>query len=222
MHYLYPLGRGSRWDDNELRYSLRSIEKNCPGDVTIVGYCPRWVKNVQHVPFNPVDGTKLSREYCAMLGAMPYVPNEFVFMNDDFFIMEPMTDVGLFHQGPLRRMIKFALIDNPTGEDLYTEARLKTLDVLQEYCKEPNDYDLHVPMPLLRDLVYQCAMLFPFWDGMQFRTIYGTVAGSQGEEIADVKNEWGKPFFSTGSTVSDEHKKKLDIAFPNPSRFESC
>lgn len=155
-----------------------------------------------------------------MLGALPYVPNEFVFCNDDFYVMQSLTEMPLYHQGSLRQIIKYALMDNPTGEDLYTQARQKTLDVLQEYCKEPLDYDIHVPMPLLRDMVYNTASLFPFWDGMQFRTIYGNITGGQGEQIDDVKDILGAAFLSTGSTVSDPLKNYLQAAFPEPCRFE--
>ena len=221
MHYLYPLDWNSRWDNNELRYSLRSLEKHCQVDsVTVVGNCPRWLQNVQHVPFNPMDGSKINREYTALLGALPYVPNEFVFMNDDFYVMEPMKEIGLFHQGTLRQMIKWALIDNPTGDDLYTVARQSTMDVLQEFCPEPLDYELHVPMPLLRDAVYNVAATYSFWDNLQFRTIYGNVLGGLGEKMLDVKDVWGKPFFSTDSNVSDTTRVRLQQAFPEPSRFE--
>jgi hypothetical protein len=75
-------------------------------------------------------------------------------------------------------------------------------------------------MPLLRDMVYNCAAMFDFWNFMQFRTIYGNVFGGGGEEIDDVKDVWGKPFFSTGSIVSEEFKTKLQEKFPEPSRFE--
>lgn len=225
MHFLYPLGWGSRWDNNELRYSLRSLEKNCQVDgVTIVGNCPKWIKDVQHVPFNPVDGSKISREYTAMLGALPFVPNEFIFMNDDFYVMEPIPNnyIGLYHQGTLRQMIKWAMIDNPVGDDLYTVARQSTLDTLQEFCREPMDYDVHTPMPLLRDGVYNCAAMFSFWDNLQFRTIYGNVVcGGQGEQIQDVKDVWGKSFYSTDTNVTEAVRVKLTEAFPNPSRFEA-
>lgn len=222
MHYLYPLGWGSRWDNNELRYSLRSLEKNCKVDgVTIVGNCPRWLKNVQHVPFNPVDGSKINREYTALLGALPYVPNEFIFMNDDFYVMEKMDEIRLYHQGTLRQMIKWAQMDNPLSDDLYTVARQSTLDTLQEFCREPMDYDVHTPMPLLRDAVYNCASMYTFWDNLQFRTIYGNViCAGQGEQIQDVKDVWGKPFFSTETTVPETTRAKLAEAFPDPSEFE--
>ena len=221
MHFLYPLGWGSQWDNNELRYSLRSLEKNCPvSGVTIVGNCPRWVKGVQHIPFNPLDGSKISREYTAMLGALPFVPNEFIFMNDDFYVMEPMKEIELFHQGALRQVIKWALIDNPTGDDLYTVARQSTLDVLQEFCPEPLDYELHVPMPLLRDGIYNLAAMYSFWENLQFRTLYGNVFGGLGKEMLDVKDVWGKPFYSTEPRVSESTRQKLQEAFPEPSRFE--
>ena len=46
-----PLGTGSRWQDNELRYCLRSIEKNLSGvnEVVIVGEKPKWLTNVRCV-----------------------------------------------------------------------------------------------------------------------------------------------------------------------------
>lgn len=42
---VYIVGRGSKWNDNELRFSLRSIAKygRNVGKVVIVGHCPEWV-----------------------------------------------------------------------------------------------------------------------------------------------------------------------------------
>lgn len=49
---LCPLGTGSQHDNIELRYNLRSLEKNFKnlGKVFIVGYKPKWAKNIVHVP----------------------------------------------------------------------------------------------------------------------------------------------------------------------------
>ena len=49
---VYALGTGSKWQDNELRYSLRSLEKFCGnlGRVFIVGHKPDWVTGVIHIP----------------------------------------------------------------------------------------------------------------------------------------------------------------------------
>lgn len=49
---MYPLGNGSIWNDNELRYSLRSMHLHFPnlGRVWIVGHKPDWLTNVEHIP----------------------------------------------------------------------------------------------------------------------------------------------------------------------------
>lgn len=52
MNILYIVGSGSVWDNNELRYSLRSIEKNGinVGQVFIVGEKPKFINDtIQHI-----------------------------------------------------------------------------------------------------------------------------------------------------------------------------
>ena len=60
MDLLYVVGGGSKHNNAELRYSLRSIEKNCTGydRVFIVGQKPEWVTNVEFYPCDdPYDCT---------------------------------------------------------------------------------------------------------------------------------------------------------------------
>ena len=47
MDILYLVGKGSKCNDWELRFSLRSIEKYCKnvGRVFVVGYCPSWLSD---------------------------------------------------------------------------------------------------------------------------------------------------------------------------------
>jgi hypothetical protein len=53
---VYTLGTESSWQDNELRYSLRSLERNFPdlGRVWIVGHKPAWLTGVVHIPMADV------------------------------------------------------------------------------------------------------------------------------------------------------------------------
>ena len=48
MKILIPLGTGSDWQNNELRYCLRSIEQNLKGsyEIEIYGDAPEWITNV--------------------------------------------------------------------------------------------------------------------------------------------------------------------------------
>ena len=60
MDIVIPLGTESRWHDNELRFTLRSIEKHLTGyrNVIIVGWCPPWVQNVVHIKKEDWAGKK--------------------------------------------------------------------------------------------------------------------------------------------------------------------
>ena len=55
MDVVYILGTGSTSNDNEIRYSLRSIEKYLIGFnvVYIVGECPKFLKGIIHLDFRP-------------------------------------------------------------------------------------------------------------------------------------------------------------------------
>ena len=52
IHIVYPTIKTEN-DCEELRYSLRSLDKNLIGDydITIIGYKPKWITNVKHIPF---------------------------------------------------------------------------------------------------------------------------------------------------------------------------
>ena len=48
MNILIPLGTGSTWQNNELRYMLRSLDQNLKGDydIYVYGKAPEWLTNV--------------------------------------------------------------------------------------------------------------------------------------------------------------------------------
>lgn len=98
---LIPLGKGSRHDNIELRYCLRSIEKHLSGvrDVWIVGEKPGWTKDVVHIPIGESSSNwnrarNIYQKIMAgikMIGCYQDEPvslsDNFLFMNDDHFLL---------------------------------------------------------------------------------------------------------------------------------------
>ena len=91
---VYPLGKGSRWDDNELRYSLRSLEKFAKnlGRIFVVGQKPHWLINVIHIPLR--DCRRLNKDaniIKKILAAIDRGLSEhFIFASDDQYISAPV------------------------------------------------------------------------------------------------------------------------------------
>lgn len=91
MDIVIPLGTESRWHDNELRFTLRSIEQNLTGyrNVIIVGWCPPWVQNVVHIKKEDRAGKKQFSIFSKTMAAFdhPETTDSILFWNDDHFLM---------------------------------------------------------------------------------------------------------------------------------------
>ena len=96
MDILYTLGKGSAWQDNELRYSLRSVEKygKNVGRIYIVGdWCPGFV-NRDKVTFIKC-AQPYSDKFKNILYSIVYacensdIAEEFLLSSDDHFYMQP-------------------------------------------------------------------------------------------------------------------------------------
>ena len=91
---VYPLGRGSQWRDNELRYSLRSLEMYGVnvGKVYMIGtHLPEWCINVTYIKQNPLIINYHSKISIAYREACNHVGENFVIMNDDFWVFMQCT-----------------------------------------------------------------------------------------------------------------------------------
>jgi hypothetical protein len=107
MDVVIPLGSGSKWKDNELKFALRSIEKHLKGydKVFIVGNCPKWLQNVIHIPCPDIPGRK---EFSIFSKIMKAVEDErcsedFVFSNDDIFFLKDIhvNEFKYWYEGTL-------------------------------------------------------------------------------------------------------------------------
>ena len=201
-------------EDNEpLRHSLRSLANLAHGPVWMVGYRPRWVdESVGYVP-TVQRGQKhqnTARNWQAMADA-PELPERFVLMNDDFFIMREIGAVPTYHRGSLDAMI-----------DWYHERRLatwrsravSTRALLRLFVPEGElySYELHVPMVIERPKL--AAALADLHSRRRSpvehyskRTWYGNHARVGGWQAGDVKAMGAKagmpdtalPFLSTST-----------------------
>lgn len=141
MDILYVIGRGSTWNNNELRYSLRSIAKYGVNvdRVFIVGYIPSFIntKEVICLPFED----QMSVKHYNIVNAVDYAvknsdiginnDGEFLYSSDDHFYIRK-TD---FNNYPVYWRGKM-LPSEVTPEDkhpLYRRTLVSTREVLEEF-----------------------------------------------------------------------------------------
>lgn len=218
------------WDRNEeLRYSLRSLAAHLPhGRVWVAGHRPPWLAGtVGHIQVPPAQSrfessTANLRAACEH----PEVSEEFVYFNDDFFVMEPVEGVPVMHRGPLADVIE------GTRSSLYRRGAQAT-GLLMERLGLADDgpllsYELHVPLP-----VTKAGMLAAMKAGrglpvLHKRTLYGNLHRLGGEQLLDVKVTGpddpgpGGPWLSTSDASFEQGAvgERIRAAFPEPCRYE--
>lgn len=222
---VYILGSGSRWDDNEIRYSLRSLRNLPHGKVFVIGNCPDWLVNVEHIPAEDIYGDQKQKNALYKIGLAldSDVSESFVLMNDDFYILRPVECIPTAY----RRTLEEALAD-PTAQGQYRDAIINT----HERFPQGLDYSLHTPFVYnklkLRETIQTCGE-----KPVLLRTVYGNQHRIGGERMEDVKLHTRRDFtfskivgFGTFLSTSEESTRDplfrawIDERFPNPSPFE--
>lgn len=234
MDVVYLVREGER--NEELRHSLRSLV-NLPHDaVWIVGHRPSWVDSAEvfHVP--TVQGHETAakhentwRAWWAMAEARG-ISDDFVLMNDDFFIMQPMTEVVTEHAGPLLEWV------DAMG-NIRTTARMRhTIAALMRGGRATGllAYETHAPMLLNRPGL---AEVMAFGQAYRNRTLtgplckrslYGNYHGVPATYAPDLKVRdnlsvpRGAAIISTSDTTFNYGRVGLHVrrAFPEPSSYE--
>lgn len=205
---LYVVGTGSKWQNNELRYSLRSLEKfYSPDRVYICGHKPNWVQNVTHLEFTDVSNHKLKNTNEKLKHALSYIDNDFILMNDDFYFLSKIDKLETYFNGTVANSIN----KHSTRSGYYFRAiqELKViLDALE--IKDPLSYSLHVPFSInvtkakeVFDIVEPLAKT-----GFLFRSAYGNIHNIGGIPLTDVKykpSTWRPPASSDKFLSSDDY-----------------
>jgi hypothetical protein len=224
MDFVYIVGTGSRWDNNELRYSLRSLDENATVDsVSVVGNTPGFLRNVTAHKMAEKGLDKAERVARKLLAAIEKLPEKFVLMNDDFYLLRRLDKLPSYHHGPLRQTIRKHLV----GRSNWHQRKQQALQILQaQGIAEPLDFSLHVPFPVERQKIAELAKMVPFWRKGLFRSLYGNLFRDSLEAVhmGDVKSPTvsggNRGFYSSTGVVRSPVRQFLAKRFPNPSRFE--
>lgn len=221
--------------NEELRHSLRSLVHLPHDRAWIVGHRPAWVAdNVGYVGIAGVD-SKHENTWAAwwtMAFGMPEVSDEFILMNDDFFIMSPMGRPPTQHAGPLDAWLP--ALGNIRTRDRMEHTRA-ALHAMRPDRAALLSYELHVPMVLdraaLREVMvsgeaYRNSHLAP---PLCKRTLYGNYVGVGGELAPDPKVRdtedmapRGTPVVSTSDRtwLYGEAGVRLRKTFSEPGAYE--
>jgi len=181
MDIIIPLRRAII--NEELRYTIRSIEKNMPGhEIWFSGYCPRIFSQKVNVVENTTFGdNKYWRSHHNQLAAVKdsRVSDPFLLFNDDFFVMEPIEEFVDYHRGPLVESI--ARLEKQVGASGYLNGMKLTLDILKELgVADPLDYGLHIPLTIhKKEWLKAWKIRKKYADNpypVHMRTLYGNLA----------------------------------------------
>jgi len=181
---------GGAGGEDELKFSLRTVGNLRQVDrVVVAGHPPDWLAGeVLHVPPAGHPPGKHHSTWANLRAACAdrRLSDEFVLMNDDFFVLEPVDAVPVWHAG--------VLTNRPVLRKHHDRRRDATLAVLATLGSPGRlSYELHVPMVIHRRLMLALmdeadalrpAGADPVWK----RTLYGNLAHpGVGELHTDVK-----------------------------------
>lgn len=209
----------------ELRYSLRSVCANLPHEKiwTVGPSRPKWLTSqVGHIPTRESPGRKWVNLPAAIEAACQEhdLAEDLLYMNDDFFCLEPVTDVLPMHRGPLMAG-KTGSTYNAGFAD--TEAVLRRLGVEGDLF----NFEVHLPLPFDRDKMLRVLKLAKPWRGcLHYRSLYANYHRLDAERISDVKvygnNAAPLGAWASSSTASWGSRFGKDIRrkFGEPSIYE--
>lgn len=255
MDIVYILGTESSWNDNEIRFSLRSLCMHLNGitSIIIVGAAPKFIdfdiydglsnpnfEAVRDVPIiwvDHLDNLEFTKERRIMEKVKfacqhDLISEDFLFMNDDFFLLQPMhvSEVKNYFKGDLKTIAM-----KREHKDRYFNAQLNCHNALSGRGFTTHDFDTHVPIIYNKKKFIDVMNQYD-WnvkDGYVVKSLYANSLGLSGEFQPDCKIDQflnvpaiydrinGRQWFSIGdSGVSSGMKEVLNELYPKQSVYE--
>lgn len=227
MDIVYPLKQfGSRFNDDELRLSLRGVHANLRMDIGrlfIFGYTPQWLVG-EHTLIRMEDrGDKamnLRAKYAAMCD-LKTLSDPFLLLDDDHMFLQPTTTVALHAKGPLSALVAQY---RATAHGRYLR---NCLDVLVARGLPSRNYQIHYPLVMDKAVLRECVALMR--KPMVMGSLYGNIRQWPTTEVqADFRlntpQDWERlrngHFVSLAPRPDDAVMRWLAQCLPEPSRWE--
>lgn len=238
MDVLYILGTGSKWEDNELRFSLRSLERFAQNvdRVFLTGdNCPRWVDH-SHITYNQCSdiGDRALNHIHKVRWTLQNtdIGDRFLLNYDDNFLMAPV-DIEAY---PFYFKSEELPDRTQTGR-AYRYSLINARKFLEAHGKPIKNFSVHCPC------IYDKAQFLALeeaWKvaeedecGIAVRSVLLNWAEIKGEYMSDCKLKTvkskeeaslaiaGRPVFSIhDNSIENGVAELLTEMFRKPSRYE--
>lgn len=176
-------------ENEELRYSLRSIEQNWQyRNVWFCGGCPETLKPDRHFALKQEQFVKWDRvrDMIRKVCQNDEISDSFWLFNDDFFVLKPMPEeIPPQYNGELIPYIERIEKKHNGQSDDFTRRLREANDTLKKAGYTTLNYEVHKPMLINRKKALEVLDKFP--DTPAFRSLYGNYFSIGGVDKHDMK-----------------------------------
>lgn len=241
MDVVYVLGSGSNWNNNELRFSLRSIEKNLSGyrNIYVVGEDPGFTKDVILIPYpdeigpHNADGNIIRKVIRAC--NEDNLSDDFVYMNDDEYFLRPLhtSEIYPIHKGDMN-----TFADSYFERNYWRSRLLRTREHLNMARLSALHFDHHAPMIFNKHRFPDIVDRFDYASdvGLTIKSLYGNVMHPDAKPnewekvrifkhltLARIQHDLSQALYLTINDfgLNNSMKYFLALTFPEPSKYEN-
>lgn len=212
--------------NEELKYSIRSVEANAGGminRIVFVGGNPKGFKGYVYIKNEQIFNTKHKNAIMNIYAACKNknITDNFVLMNDDFYIMKPIQDITKYYDGSMEARIKSL----PDGS--YKKQMQIYFDAIKHDEPVPLNYAVHTPMLINKRLA--ASMIEQCEPESNFRNLYGNLTkhitagiSLKDNKLRDQDKTWNKNaiFASSDDDTFKRMLPTLRSKFKNKSKWE--
>jgi len=236
---VYVLGHGSLWNNNEIRYSLRSIQKHLINyrNVYIVGEKPSFLKDVVHIQHPDETKWKETNIFKKVVRAAEEssLSDNFLFFNDDHFLVSDFDALSFpaFHKNDLSEMINRRPVARRGG---YVRVLTNCRNILIQRQLPTLNFDHHSPITYNKNNIKSLLDNYDWsvWGGYAFKSLYANTFGIQGQWEPDCKINTPldysqlkeivsrRKIVSIGNKAINNHLGTImNELYPTPSQWEA-
>ena len=172
---------------DELKYSIRSVEKNFIDrrNIWFAGGKPVGIEPDHYLHINQTGSNKWQKvsNTLKIICTTPEISENFWLFNDDFFIMHPIAEIPAAVDGTMNKRIKELIQKNNLSN--YAKELLATKRALENRGYDTLNYALHIPMLINKEKALNTLYEFPY--NPMFRCLYGNMYNTAQVVMPDVK-----------------------------------